>query len=81
MDKLKKILSFLSGLIFIVLIGYGLINLIRLLFFEIDKEITVSLIIAFLTAIIAVLINAIGKKQEKKMKIDFDLREKKEPIY
>ena len=84
MDKSKKRFTFISGLISIVLALLFLILLvyvIYLLFTEIDKEITVSLIVAFLTAIIAVLINTIGKRQEKKMKIDFELRVKKEPTY
>ena len=81
---MKKILSFITGLLLIIGIGYGFYSLINYLIevlTSLQKEVAAAIIAAMATIIVSILSITIGKYYERKMVIEKELREQKIPMY
>lgn len=81
---MKKIFQILLGFLLIAVLGYGtFIGIIKIwnVFKSIDPTLAAGIIAASATVIVSVVTVILSKKQERKVEIETQLREKKVPVY
>lgn len=81
---MKKVFQVIFAIILLVLISYGLyvvLSKIWVVFKTIDATLAAGIIAASATIIVSVITVMLSKRQEQKVEIQAQLREKKVPVY
>lgn len=81
---IKKSFSLLLGFTILVSFCYGVFQVIAFFFYKVstlNNEIATAIIVAATSILVSVITVVLGKYYEKKKKLEFEIREKKIPVY